>query len=166
MALTRGELEALYKNEEDAKVKERLLFILRVEGDGAIPSYVAERELHRSKPWASYWLDRYINEGVEGLKDKPRSGRPPKIPTDIVVEIRRELAKSDKGWTTEQVADMIAEKGGVEYHFTHIYRLLYKWGFKQKVPKKEHVNTASKEEKEEFKKRPKRSWRTSLRGSP
>jgi transposase len=33
----------------------------------------------------------------------------------------------------------------VEYHFTHIYRLLHKWGLKQKV----HVNTAPKEEKED-----------------
>lgn len=166
MVLTRSELEALYRGEKDPRVKERLLFILRVEGDGAIPSRVAERELHRSKPWASYWLDRYVIEGVEGLEDKPRSGRPLKIPTDIVVEIKRELAKSDNGWTTRQVAEMIAAKGGVEYHFTHIYRLLYKWGFKQKVPKKEHVNTASKEVKETFKKTPNTSWRTSLKGSP
>ena len=27
-----------------------------------------------------------------------------------------------------------------------------KWGFKQKLPRRVHVNTASKEEKEEFKK--------------
>ena len=28
---------------------------------------------------------------------------------------------------------------------------MHKWGFKQKVPRKVHVNTASKEEKEDFK---------------
>ena len=33
-----------------------------------------------------------------------------------------------------------------------------KWGFKQKVPRKTHVNTASKEEKEHFKKEPERYW--------
>ena len=73
MALTRSELEVLYKSEEDLKVKERILFILRVEGDGTVPSRVAEEELHRSRPWASYWLDRYLKEGIEGLKDKPRT---------------------------------------------------------------------------------------------
>lgn len=166
MVLTKSELETLYRSEEDPKVKERLLFILRVEGDGAVPSQVAERELHRSRPWASYWLDRYLKEGVEGLKDKPRNGRPPKLPANIALAIRRELAESNQGWTTEQVAEMIAERGGVKYHFTHIYRLLYKWGFKQKVPKKVHVNTASKEEKEGFKKRQGRFWSTSQKGSP
>jgi hypothetical protein len=40
----------------------------------------------------------------------------------------------------------------------HIYRLMHKWGFKQKVPRKAHVNTASKEEKERFKKEPERYW--------
>jgi putative transposase len=35
---------------------------------------------------------------------------------------------------------------------------MHKWGFKQKVPRKTHVNTASKEEKERFKKEPERYW--------
>ncbi|MBV9179031.1 MAG: winged helix-turn-helix domain-containing protein [Nitrososphaeraceae archaeon] len=47
---------------------------------------------------------------------------------------------------------MIVEESGIQYHYTHIYRLLHKWGFKQKIPRKVHVNTASKEEKERFKK--------------
>jgi hypothetical protein len=35
----------------------------------------------------------------------------------------------------------------------HIYRhILRKYGFKQKVPRKVHVNTASSEEKDNFKK--------------
>jgi hypothetical protein len=35
---------------------------------------------------------------------------------------------------------------------------MHKWGFKEKVPKKTHMNTASKEEKERFKKQPERFW--------
>jgi hypothetical protein len=44
--------------------------------------------------------------------------------------------------------------------YPHIYRrILRKWGFKQKVPRKVNVNTASQEEKEAFKKRsPKYLW--------
>ncbi len=34
-----------------------------------------------------------------------------------------------------------------------MYRILRKWDFKQKVPRKVHVNTASLDEKEAFKKR-------------
>jgi hypothetical protein len=35
---------------------------------------------------------------------------------------------------------------------------MHKWGFKQKVPRKVHVNTASREEKEDFKKESERYW--------
>jgi transposase len=44
----------------------------------------------------------------------------------------------------------------VRYHPNYIYYIVRKWGFKQKVPRKVHVNNTSKEEKEEFKKRPAR----------
>ena len=63
------------------------------------------------------------------------------------------LKESNQGWTTKQVEAMIIEKSGIKYHHTHIYRILRKWGFRQKVPRKVHVNTASKEEKDAFKKR-------------
>ncbi len=45
---------------------------------------------------------------------------------------------------------MIFKEGGIWYHYTHVYRILHKWGLKQKVPRKAHVNTASVEEKEHF----------------
>ena len=49
--------------------------------------------------------------------------------------------------------NIIYERTGVMYHEVHVYRLLHKWRFKPKVPQRRFVNTASKEEKEAFKKR-------------
>jgi putative transposase len=151
--LSRSRLAELYKRESNTKVKERLLLILRVEGDEQLSAHVV-KAIHRSKPWASYWLDRYNKEGIDGLKDRSKSGRPPEIPNELAVRIRKELLESKQGWTTKQVSDIIFRKGGVRYHYTHIYRILHKWGFKQKIPRKVHVNTASSEEKEDFKKGP------------
>ena len=48
---------------------------------------------------------------------------------------------------------MIIKESGIKYHHNYIYCILCRWGFKQKVPRKVHVNTASAEEKEDFKKR-------------
>ena len=110
------------------------------------------KELHRSRPWTSYWLERYREEGVNGLRDKPREGRPPKLSEEVQMAIKRELSSRKQGWTTEQVTRLIAERGHVRYHFTHVYRLMHRWGFKEKVPRKRHVNTASLEEKGDFKK--------------
>jgi hypothetical protein len=32
-----------------------------------VPAHAAD-ELHRSRPWALYWLGRFSKEGIEGLK--------------------------------------------------------------------------------------------------
>ena len=152
MIVSRGRLIEIYKKESNAKVKERLLLVIRVVDDGELPAHVV-RGTHRSKPWGSYWLERYSKEGLKGLRNKPKSGRIPHIPLEIFTRIRKTLRESRQGgWTTKQVNDLIVNESGIHYHYTHVYRLLYKWGFKQKVPRRVHVNTASKEEKEEFKK--------------
>jgi putative transposase len=48
--------------------------------------------------------------------------------------------------------NIIYERTGVRYHEVHVYRLLHRWGFSPKVPRKRFVNIASEKEKEEFKK--------------
>jgi putative transposase len=140
--LSRGRLAELYKRESNSKVKERLLLILRVEADEQLPAHVV-KDMHRTKPWASYWLNRYNKEGIDGLRDKPKSGRIPQISLEVVTRIRKRLTESKQGWTTtQQVNDLIARESGIQYHYTHthththIYRLLHRWGFKQKVPRK------------------------------
>jgi len=55
--LTKSKLVNLYKKENDPKVKERLLLIIKVREDKQIPFHVV-KEMHRSNPWASDWLKR------------------------------------------------------------------------------------------------------------
>ena len=152
--VSKTRFEKLYRFQNDANVKERMLLVLNVVYEKQIPAQVA-RDLHRSRTWASDWLKRYREEGIEGLKNRTKSGRPPDLSEDTIYEIIKELSSSKQGWTTKQVEDLIVRKSGTRYHYTHIYRLMHKWGFKQKVPRRKvHVNTASKEEKENFKKQP------------
>ena len=150
--LTKSKLVNLYKKEHDPKVKEKLLLIIKVKEDKQIPFHVV-KEIHRSNPWASDWLKRYDKEGLEGLKDRIKTGRPPELSEEPSYQIKKELSNSRQGWTTKQVEELIIKKSGIKYHYTHIYRILHKWGFKQKVPRKVHINTASLEEKDAFKKR-------------
>jgi transposase len=151
LSLSKGALEVLYRRESDASLKERLLLVLKVEGDGMIPARVA-KELHRSRTWTSDWLARYHKEGIDGLSNRPKSGRPSKLPEGIVIRIRKKLKERKQGWTTQQVYEMIVKEGNVQFHRIYIYTLLHRWGFKQKVPRKVHVNTASNKEKKQFKK--------------
>jgi putative transposase len=123
--ISKIKFEKIYRSEYDSNVKERMLRVLNVVYDKHIPAQVA-RSLHRSRTWASDWLKRYREEGLEGLKDRPKSGRPPDIPEQKVYEIQNELSSSKQGWTTKQVEDLIVRKsGGIRYHYTHIYRLMH-----------------------------------------
>jgi transposase len=106
-----------------------------------------------------------MEEGIEGLRDRSKSGRPPELSREIVYKIKSQLSSSKQGWTTKQVNDIIIRESGVHYHQIYIYTLLRKWGFKQKIPRKVHLNTASKEEKEDFKKEPERYWIISKKDS-
>jgi putative transposase len=152
---TETSFERVCRTEKNVKVKERMLLVLNVVCHGKVAAHVA-RTLHKSKAWATQWLKRYREEGTEGLKDRPKSGRRPELPLEVEYEIREILKESNTGWTTKQVEELIIRESGIRYHHNYIYYIVRKWGFKQKVPRKVHVNTASKEEKDEFKKRPAR----------
>lgn len=129
-----------------------MLLVLNVVYHGRIAAHVA-KDLHRSRSWACQWLKRYDRQGLDGIKDIPKSGRPTELPEEIEYEIKTILTDSNQGWTTKQVEGLITKESGIRYHSNHIYRILRRWGLKQKVPRKVHINTASAEEKDEFKKR-------------
>jgi transposase len=144
-------LDRIYRNERDARVRERVLLIMRVSSDRQHIESVA-RELHRARSWAYKWCKRYGDEGLQGLRDRQRSGKPSAIPKEELDRIKQELYDSNTGWDFRQVMDLIQKRTGVRYHEVHIRRLLHKWGFKSRAPQKRFVRTASQNEKKGFKK--------------
>ena len=91
----RESFEKIYRYEQDVKTKERMLLVLNLVYQGKIAAQVA-KDLYRSKSWASDWLKRYNKEGIEGLKTRPKSGRPAEIPEEIGYHIRKELKESKR----------------------------------------------------------------------
>jgi len=146
-----SKLDKVYKQESNPDVRERIFLVRRIVEDKQHNVNVA-KELHRCRAWAYKWYKRYNDDGLQGLKDRTRSGRPPDVPKDAMLQIRQELEDSKIGWDFRQVMDLIYNKTGVRYHEVHIYRLLHKWGFKPKIPQKRFVNTASIKDKKKFKK--------------
>ena len=73
------------------------------------------RDIHRSKGWASQWLKRYKENGIEGLKDKLKGGRHPKVSRQVEYRIKTILKESNQGWSTKQVEDMILQESGIRY---------------------------------------------------
>ena len=146
-----SKLDKAYRQESNPDVRERIFLVRRIVENKQHIVNVA-KELHRCRAWAYKWYKRYNDDGLQGLKDNTRSGRPPDVPKDTMIKIRQELEDSKTGWDFRQVMDLIYKKTGVRYHEVHIYRLLHKWEFKSKVPQKKFVNTASPKDKKKFKK--------------
>ena len=84
-----------------------------------------KRNAYRSNPWASNWLKRYDDKGIEGLQDRTKSGRPPELTEEVSYQIKQELKESNQGWTTKQVEELIVKKSGIKYHYTHIYPVYF-----------------------------------------
>jgi transposase len=76
-------LNDAYRNEKDVNIRERILLVRRVRMDNKEAASVSEKEFHRSRWWAYKWLKRFDNAGLEGLKNKHRSGRPPEVSKNI-----------------------------------------------------------------------------------
>ena len=66
-------LDKAYNDEHDVDVKERILLVRRIISYKQHIESVAQ-ELHKSRAWAYKWYKRYNDKGLEGLKDKQRSG--------------------------------------------------------------------------------------------
>jgi len=140
-----------YKHEKDVKVKERLFLIKQVLPDNQIASHVA-KSLGRVRSWAYKWLERFAEYGIDGLRGRPRTGRPTSISKKKLASIQLQIAEKQSGWSAKQIMNLIYEKSGVRYHEVHVYRLLHKWGYASKVAQKRFVNSATPEEKLWFKK--------------
>jgi transposase len=90
-------LDKAYKGEHDVDVNEMILRIMRILSDNQHIESVAQ-ELHRSRSWACKWYKRYNDEErLEGLNDKPRSGKPPIRSKETMEKIKQELSASNTG---------------------------------------------------------------------
>ena len=107
MTITKTSFERLYQIEKDVKVKERMLLVLNTVYHGKVAAQVS-KDIHRSRSWACQWLKRYDNEGISGLKDRPKSGRPG-LSVEIEHKIKTILKESNSGWTTKQVKELIIQ---------------------------------------------------------
>ena len=67
------------------------------------------------------WVDRFANQGVPGLVDRPRSGRPPKVTCELEQHLNR-LVDQDplqhgslhSQWNCRELATVFARETGVQ----------------------------------------------------
>lgn len=69
-------LRELYRETQNADMRTRCQMILLSAQEHTV-SEIAELTFFNEDS-VLYWLDRYESQGLSGLEDRPRSGRPPK----------------------------------------------------------------------------------------
>jgi len=139
-------LKKASKKEEDARILKRILMVLYNLQKETIRS-VGQR-LNCSHPTVLYWKERYFLEGLEGLKTRPKSGKPRKISRRQETNLRKIIAKKnpEKPWTTKRVSSLIAKKTGVNYSQRHSTRILNRWNFGLTSGRPIYWHRASEEE--------------------
>lgn len=149
--VTREALERAIREEHDADVRLRMLLVLKVKF-ASLGQNQAARELHAFSSWAVKWVRRFEEEGIEGLRTRERSGRPPEVERRVMAKVEREVMTNQSGWTVREVRELVRKEAGVTYSERHVLRLLHRWGARAVVPEKRLAHKAPLEERVAFKK--------------
>ncbi len=113
------ELDTLYRTTRDVRLRTRVQMILLAAEQHLVASEIAK--IVRTDPdTVVTWLKRYLAEGINGLADKPRVGRPDKVtpayPEQLLRIVRqrpRSLGQPYSLWTLQRLADYMAEQTGI-----------------------------------------------------
>jgi transposase len=124
------ELDTLYRTTRDVRVRTRALMVLLAAEKRLVACEIAAI-VRESDETVRRWLHRYQAEGVNGLADAPRSGKPPTVTTvyrerllELVRRRPRALDLPFSIWTAARLADYLAEETGLRMSVPTIHRLL------------------------------------------
>lgn len=130
---TTSEIKALIEKEEDYKIRIKLYTILQL--SKGKPSREVEELYGASFKQILNWATRFDAEGIEGLRDKPHNGRPSRINSQQLEELRKVLLESpekqgynSRVWSGPMVRDFVNTRLGIDYKLTNIYNLLHSMG--------------------------------------
>jgi len=89
----------------------------------------------------SQWLTRAVRDGVDSLRRRVASGRPPRLSTAQRAQLPALLERGAETygfrgavWTSTRVATLIEREFGVRYHPSHVSRLLRQIGWTVQKP--------------------------------
>ena len=111
--------------------------------------------VHPTTVWR--WSKRFKENGVDGLRDRPKGHNPSKLGSEHRRIIFEWLNKSENAegdcvhWTIPLLKEEVQRVFGIGMGKTPLWLMVRKLGFRQKVPRPHHAK-ADREEQEVFKK--------------
>ncbi len=135
-----AELDHANRTAKDGRLRIRALIVLLAAERGMVAAEIAA-VVRMHEETVRRWLVRYQAEGLEGLKDAPRSGAPPRITRGyrerLLAVVRRRpraLGLPFSLWTGERLADYLAEQTGLRMSARSVYRFLRDAGIRLSRP--------------------------------
>ncbi len=153
-SLNNIDFKSLACKQTSIQMKMRLLALAHFQ-DGHSRTQIA-KFLKVSRTSVNKWIQVFLEEGLNGLKEKPRTGRPPFLSNpekqQLAKYIEENAVKPNGGRLTGyDIHDYIKLTFGKEYHSDYIYILLKKMGFSWITSRSKHPKQ-SDEIQEDFKK--------------
>lgn len=98
------------------------------------------------------WWQAYRQHGQKGLQSKPTPGRPPKLSETqkkklVTLLLKGACAAGYKTelWTLQRIAQVIEKHFGVQYHPSHVWKLLVSLGWSCQKPERRALQRDEKE---------------------
>src|SRR5262245_41099405 len=136
-------LRAAARTEDDRRAAMRMLAIAN-ELDGYERAEAA-RLAGMSDQALRDAIKRLNAEGIDGLHDRPRSGRPRRLTAQQEADVKAAvLAGPDiekdglSAFTLEDIRLLIEERHGVRYHVNHVGELMRRWGLSRQKARPSH----------------------------
>ena len=139
------------KSETNVNVYKRLQLVKLRFVDGKTNAQ-ATKDIDMSESWGTKWYKRFNDEGLDGLKTRPRSGRPSQVSRWHMRRAMRDARKNSWCWTAEEMQSHILETTDILFELSYVRKIMKKWGYTMKVPVRRHVRRASKRRIRRFQK--------------
>jgi transposase len=127
------ELRRLARQESDGRVACRLLGLANVV-DGMSRERAA-RQAGMDRQTLRDWVIRFNAEGIAGLRDRPRSGRPPWLADGQLAALRALVLRGPdperdgvSSWRAKDLCRIVEDRFGVRYAENGMLRLLHDLG--------------------------------------
>ncbi len=125
-----SELAKMYRDTKDVRIRTRVqMVLLACEQHLTAPSIA--RIVREDAETVRRWLKRYRACGIEGLRDRPRSGAPPRTTIgyleQLLADVRRRprsMGQPYSMWTLQRLKAHMAEQTGIAVSTETIRRLL------------------------------------------
>jgi transposase len=118
-----------------ARLVERAQILLAI-ADGSRPSQVAQ-QLGLSRPTVYTWIHRFNEQGLHGLEDRPRAGRPHTYTAEQRAEVIATALTDPKSlglpfgcWTLDRLRAYLNERKGIPIKRSRISEILVDEGLK------------------------------------